>query len=103
MYVRLPKWKGQKNGFYLCKLHNAKGKNNKKLGGILTETKVSADKVKHIIIGIGINTNQEKFNKNIEGIASSIKKEFNIDVDNKKVINKFCDLFQDKLIKRIGE
>lgn len=77
--------------------------NNKKLGGILTETKVSADKVKHIIVGIGINTNQEKFNKNIEGIASSIKNEFDIDVDNKKVINKFCDLFQDKLIKRIGE
>ena len=77
--------------------------NNKKLGGILTETKVSADKVKHIVVGIGINTNQEKFNKNIEEIASSIKNEFNIDVDNKKVINKFCDLFEDKLIKRIGE
>lgn len=76
---------------------------NKKIGGILTETKINADNVKHIIIGIGINTNQEKFNKEIEKTASSIKNEFNIEVDNKKVISKFCELFEEKIARRIGE
>ena len=48
----------------------------------------------------GLNTNQEKFNPNIQTIASSIKNEFNIQVDNKKVITEFCKLFESKLIKR---
>ena len=39
---------------------------DKKIGGILTQAKVNGSKVKYIVIGIGINTNQEKFNKEIE-------------------------------------
>ena len=35
--------------------------NNKKLGGILTESKVNADKVKLLVIGIGINTEKANF------------------------------------------
>ena len=52
--------------------------NGKKIGGILTETKLQGEYVKCIVIGIGINTNQEKFAEEIQTIASSIKKEFNI-------------------------
>lgn len=76
--------------------------NGKKIGGILTETKLKGNIVKHIVIGIGINTNQEKFNKEIEKIATSIKNEFGIEVDSKKVILEFCKEFQEKSIKRIG-
>lgn len=74
---------------------------NKKLGGILTETKLCGNIVKYIVIGIGINTNQEKFDEEITTIASSIKNEFHIEVDVKKVISEFCNLFEDRIIHRI--
>lgn len=77
-------------------------KNGKKIGGILTETKLNGNLVKEIVVGIGINTNQEKFNKDINDIASSIQNEFGTIVDNSKIITEFCNLFEKKLIKRIG-
>lgn len=48
-----------------------------------------------------MNTNQEKFDEEISDIASSIKKEFSIEVDTKKVITEFCNLFESKIMKRI--
>lgn len=60
--------------------------NGRKLGGILTETKLQNGLVRCVVIGIGINTNQIKFADEIKEIATSIKKEFKIDVDNSKVI-----------------
>lgn len=51
----------------------------------------------------GINTNQTKFAKEIEEIASSFQKEFRIEVDTQKVITEFCNLLEDKIRKRIGE
>ena len=76
--------------------------NGKKIGGILTETKINGEIVKYVVIGIGINTNQEKFNNEIKNIATSIKKEFDIKVDSKKIITEFCNEFEEKIIKRIG-
>ena len=73
---------------------------NKKIGGILTQTKVQNEKVKCIVIGIGINTNQEKFVEEIKDLATSIKKEFLIKVENEAVITRFCELFEKKLIER---
>lgn len=73
---------------------------NKKIGGILTETKVQKEKVRCIVVGIGINTNQEKFTGKIENIATSIKKEFGINIKNELIITKFCELFEEKLINR---
>ena len=55
-----------------------------------------------LLLEFGLNTNQEKFNSEIENIASSIKKEFNINVDRKKFIEEFCNLFEEKMEKRIG-
>ncbi len=77
--------------------------NNKKIGGILSETRLNNTKVKYIVIGIGINTNQMVFNENIKDIASSIKKEFGINVDSKKIIAEFCNEYEEKIIKRIGK
>ncbi len=71
--------------------------NNKKLGGILTETKVMSGKVKFLVIGIGINTRKEKFSDDIKDIATSIKREFGIDVDREYVIAEFCNKFEKKL------
>ncbi len=73
---------------------------NKKIGGILTETKLKGSSVQYIVIGIGINTNKENFIPQIENIATSIKKEFNIIIDNTKIIKKFCELFEKEVIER---
>lgn len=62
--------------------------NEQKVGGILTETKLQGEIVKQLVIGIGINTNNEE-------ISTSIKKEFGIEIDNSKVIDELC--------RRIGE
>lgn len=76
--------------------------NNKKIGGILTQTKVISEEVKYLVIGIGINTQKEKFTEDIKEIATSIKKEFDVNIDNIKFISEFCNKFENKLIKRIG-
>lgn len=49
----------------------------------------------------GINTNQEKFDEEISDIASSIKKEFNIEVDTQKIITEFCNMFESRMIHKI--
>ena len=62
--------------------------NKQKVGGILTETKLQGEIVKQLVIGIGINTNNEE-------ISTTIKKEFGIAIDNSRVIEEIC--------QRIGE
>lgn len=77
--------------------------NNKKIGGILTETKVSSENVKAMVIGIGINTSQTIFDESIKEIATSIKKEFRINIDTKVFIETFCKKFEKEIIERIGD
>lgn len=74
--------------------------NNKKIGGILTQNKLTGETVKYMAVGIGLNTMQTSFPKDIENIATSIKNEFNIDVDRIKIITEFCNLFEKKFIER---
>ena len=75
--------------------------NGRKIAGILTQSKSIENTLKYLVIGIGINTNQKKFNEEISNIATSIKNEFNIEIDNEKVISEFCNLFENKIIKMI--
>lgn len=74
---------------------------NKKVGGILVETKLQGNIVKYMVVGIGINTNQEEFPNEIKDIAVSIKNKFNIIVDNKKIITEICNILEEKLNNRI--
>ena len=75
--------------------------NNKKIGGILTQSKVINETVKVLVVGIGINTSQIEFHDEIKNIATSIKKEFNIDVDVIDFIEEFCYIFEKKIIERM--
>lgn len=75
--------------------------NDKKIGGILTESKVNSEIIKFLVIGIGLNTNQMKFSKDIQNIATSVKKEFNIEINNKEIIEEFCYEFEKTLKRRI--
>ena len=49
--------------------------NGKKLGGILTEMHAEPSAVRFVIVGIGINVNQEKFPPELAAAATSIRKE----------------------------
>ena len=73
--------------------------NNKKLGGILTQTKVIEGIVKCLVIGIGLNVRQENFAKEIEEIATSIKKETGKEINIEDFISKFCNNFEEEVLK----
>ena len=77
--------------------------NDKKVGGILSETKVSGNIVKYIVVGIGINTCQTEFDTEIKNIATSIKNEFGIDVYRMKIIEEFCNRFEKRISERIDK
>jgi BirA family transcriptional regulator, biotin operon repressor / biotin---[acetyl-CoA-carboxylase] ligase len=47
----------------------------KKVGGILTEMHAEPTQVRFVIVGIGINTNQEKFPPELSSVATSLRKE----------------------------
>jgi BirA family transcriptional regulator, biotin operon repressor / biotin---[acetyl-CoA-carboxylase] ligase len=49
--------------------------NGKKVGGILTEMHAEPNAVRFVIVGIGVNVNQEKFPPELSGTATSIRKE----------------------------
>lgn len=72
----------------------------KKIGGILTETKVFLENARYLVVGIGINTNKQYFTDDIKNIATSIKKEFNVNVDSKEFTSEFCNRFEKEIIKR---
>ena len=76
--------------------------NNKKIGGILTESKVSQEMVKFLVIGIGINTCKMYFTDDIKELATSIKKEFCIEIDSLEFISEFCNRFE-KIIQKRSE
>ncbi len=75
---------------------------NKKIGGILTQSNTKNELIKYIIIGIGINVNQLEFPGEIETIATSLKKEFpNINFKKEDIIKTFCEHFEKQFEKLI--
>lgn len=73
----------------------------KKIGGILTETKVCQEKVKFLVVGIGINTDKMQFSDDIKNIATSIKIEFGVDVDVKNIVVEICNRFEEKIKNKV--
>ncbi len=47
-----------------------------------------------MLIGIGLNVNQTEFDEEIQDIASSIKTEFNINIEREELIAEFCNQFE---------
>lgn len=46
---------------------------NKKVAGLLTETIFSGNSLDRVLIGVGFNVNQEKFNESLESKATSLR------------------------------
>ncbi|NDQ56410.1 MAG: biotin--[acetyl-CoA-carboxylase] ligase [Acidipila sp.] len=49
--------------------------NGKKVGGVLTEMHAEPDRIRFVVIGIGINVNHTKMPKEIDSIATSLRME----------------------------
>lgn len=61
----------------------------KKVCGILTEMNMERDYIHHIVVGIGINVNEEEFPDEIRDMATSLKKEVGRIVSR---ANLLCDM-----------
>ena len=72
----------------------------KKIGGILTQSKVVGNQVKCLVIGIGMNIQQEEFAEEIQTIATSIQKEFGISIKPRELIAEFCNAFEKEIKKK---
>lgn len=70
---------------------------NKKLCGILTESKIINNKLDYIIIGIGINVNVEKedFSNDLKPIATSLKISTGNTYDKNEILIKFISIFEE--------
>ena len=79
------------------KLPNDVYVNGKKICGILTENVIFGKEIKNSIVGIGLNTNIEKFPKDLENIATSVKIELKKEVDNKELLKKILEEIREKL------
>jgi len=85
----------------LIKLPNDVLINSRKVCGILTENVIGKE-VKSSVIGIGLNTNIEKFPKDLEDSATSLKIELGREVDNKKILEQIVKGLKEQL-KTISE
>ncbi|WP_046173699.1 biotin--[acetyl-CoA-carboxylase] ligase [Domibacillus indicus] len=60
--------------------------NEKKITGILTELQADSDRIRSLIIGIGINANQQSFPEELSGIATSLALEKGEHVPRAKLV-----------------
>ena len=76
--------------------------NGKKISGILTEMSAEIDYINHVVIGIGINVNQDTFPDDIKETASSLKMELGKRIKRSGLIaavmknfEKYYEIFQE--------
>lgn len=65
----------------------------KKLCGILTEMNAEASRINYVVIGVGVNVNQEHFSEEIAKKATSIKIETGIFTEREKLIQAITGKF----------
>ena len=66
----------------------------KKLGGILTEMHAEPNLVRFVIVGVGINVNQQKFPGELSGIATSLRTETGKEVSRPELLARFLREFE---------
>lgn len=66
----------------------------KKVGGILTEITSCNGAIKYLLIGIGLNLNQEEFPEEIRDVATSLKIEFGNNYNKEELLSEICNIFE---------
>lgn len=85
--------------------------NEKKIAGLLTETLFNGDKLERVIVGIGLNVNQENFEKSLKDNATSLRSITSKDTSRERLLARllsriefyyrFWDSKDIELIKRL--
>ena len=74
--------------------------NGRKICGILTEMSTEIDYINHVVIGAGINVNQDTFSDDIKATASSLKLELFIETED---LSGLQELYNSMLVNRDQE
>lgn len=72
----------------------------KKVGGILTQMVTYGEKIKYLLIGIGLNVNSTEFPNELKKIATSLKNEFGKEFSREEIIFEFCNNFEKYCIEK---
>lgn len=70
---------------------------NKKIGGILIENSIRSSKIKHVVIGIGINVNQLNFTNDLKNVTS-LKKLTDINFNLDTLLLEIIEHIKEKMI-----
>lgn len=79
-----------------CKWPNDVMINSKKVCGMLLETSTGGSPTPKIILGIGVNVNQEDFPEELRYKASSLKNESGIEVDRVRLLRKILEELENR-------
>jgi BirA family biotin operon repressor/biotin-[acetyl-CoA-carboxylase] ligase len=71
---------------------------NKKIGGILIENIVHGNSIKHAIIGIGINVNQEEFSGDLRNVTS-LKQALHQDYNLMQLLGEICSFIEGRYLQ----
>ncbi len=75
--------------------------NDKKVSGIMCEMSADSNKIEYVVCGVGVNVNNEKFPKEIEKVATSLKLEtgrnFEISEVASEILGEFEELYNEFL------
>lgn len=71
---------------------------NKKIGGMLIENIVQGNRIKHAIVGIGLNVNQSQFPDNLKNV-SSFRQELHQDYDLMLILNEICSSVEGRYLQ----
>jgi len=72
-----------------------------KIGGILIENIIQGDKIKHSIVGIGLNINQVEYPETLKNVTS-FKKILHTDYDLKILLNEICAAIEVRYLQLKG-
>ncbi len=79
-----------------CKWPNDVLINNKKVCGMLLESSSGNSALEKIILGIGVNVNQEEFPDGLKFKASSLKNESGIEIDRVRLLQKILEELENR-------
>jgi BirA family biotin operon repressor/biotin-[acetyl-CoA-carboxylase] ligase len=72
--------------------------NNKKIGGILTESTVNNGIAKQLLIGVGFNVNETDFPEELKKTATSLAIEYNKRCSRELIIAEICNILEKEYI-----
>lgn len=71
---------------------------NKKIGGMLIENIIQGDRIRHAIIGIGLNINQVKFPASLKNVTS-LKQDLHKDYDLLTLLGEICSAVESRYLQ----